>query len=402
MKNVILLTIDTLRKDMLGIYGNQDGLTPFMDLLANKCIKFTRAQTVAPYTQASFPGILTSSYYFDYPVSQDLSPNRTLVSEVLSKADIATAGFHSNLYMAEVFGWNRGWDVFYDSLDDDVDDFNPYIKGGVINSKVDAWLSSYTAGNSDKPFFLWTHYMDVHEPYVPGKKYIDMIDSSIDLTEEQMFALFTDVVLKRDASDKQTVQLLKKLYCAHVREIDDYTAEFFGILKKHGVLQNSVVIITTDHGDEFDDHGALSHDGKMYSELIDAPLLIYDESLEQSRTSDKLVSGIDISPTILGLFGLEPEAKFQGHCLLPLENYPAKGCFGEAIGKLSHRIKETDKPVYFYRRDDVKIIYHQEADSWQMYDLQKDPKEQNNIMNELSLAEEMKNKLKPRINRNPE
>ena len=65
MKNVILLTIDTLRKDVMGLYGSTKGLTPFIDSIENKCIKFTKAQTIAPYTQASFPGILTSSYYFD-------------------------------------------------------------------------------------------------------------------------------------------------------------------------------------------------------------------------------------------------------------------------------------------------------------------------------------------------
>ena len=80
MKNVVLLTIDTLRKDALGVYGNADGLSPFIDSLARRSVTFTKAQTTAPYTQASFPGILTSSYYFDYPVSPDLSASRTMVS----------------------------------------------------------------------------------------------------------------------------------------------------------------------------------------------------------------------------------------------------------------------------------------------------------------------------------
>ena len=83
MKNVILLTVDTLRKDVLGCYGNKNGLTPFVDSLQNKCIMFTKPQSIGPYTQASFPGILTSSYYLQYGRGKKLSPKRTLISEVL-------------------------------------------------------------------------------------------------------------------------------------------------------------------------------------------------------------------------------------------------------------------------------------------------------------------------------
>ena len=399
MKNVVLLTIDTLRKDALGVYGNADGLSPFIDSLARRSVTFTKAQTTAPYTQASFPGILTSSYYFDYPVSPDLSASRTMVSEVLKGQGIATAGFHSNPYLAGVFGWDRGWNVFYDSLDDDVDDWSPYIKGDVINAKVDAWLSGYAAGGGEQPMFLWVHYMDVHEPYVPEKKYIDMVDASIDLSREQMLELFTDVVLKRDISDGQTVELLKKLYWAHVRETDDYAAALFGILEKHGVLKDSTVILTTDHGDEFGEHGGLSHDGKLYAELIDAPLIVYDGSFDVPVRCDKLVSGVDIAPTILSLMGVEPEAAFAGQSLLPVSDYVEKGCFGQAVGKLSHRIKQTDKPVHFYRRGDVKIIHREEEDAWEMYDIECDRGEQNNIINGSSLAEEMKSELRSWISR---
>ena len=210
MKNAILLTIDTLRKDVLGCYGNEDRLTPFIYSLQDKCIRFTKAHSPGPYTQAAFPGILTSSYYLEYGRQKMLSEKRVLISEVLKKAGIATAGFHSNPYLSEYFGWNRGWDVFYDSMEDEVDDKVPYIKSGEINSKASAWLSSHTRGALEyKPFFLWVHYMDVHEPYVPERKYIDMVDPSINLDEVEMFRLFKDVVLKRDVSDREVVEILK-------------------------------------------------------------------------------------------------------------------------------------------------------------------------------------------------
>ena len=399
MKNVILLTIDALRKDALGCYGNECGLTPFVDSLLDKYIRFTKGQTIGPYTQASFPGLLTSSYYLEYGKPKGLSPNRTLISEPLKEAGIVTAAFHSNPYLCDYLGWNRGWDVFYDSMEEEVDPKIPYIKGDVINSKVDKWLSSHSRGGEYKPFFLWLHYMDIHEPYVPERKYINVVDPSITFTQDEMYRLFEDVLLKRDVSDERMVKLLKKLYDAHVREVDDYINEFFGILDKLDHLQDSVVIMTNDHGDEFDEHGGLSHDDKMYSELIDMPLLIYDPGKDKSEVCECLVSNVDIPPTIIHLFGLEPVEGFEGHSLLPLEHYPAKGCFGEAIDQRSQRGGDIEKDIYFYREQDLKVIYRANLDSWEMYDLKADPKELNNIVNTSPEAEGLKSKLKPRVRR---
>ena len=392
-----MLTIDTLRKDVLGCYGNKNNLTPFLDSLQPKCIKFTNAQSTGPYTQASFPGILTSSYYLEYGRQKKCSPKRTLVSEVLKKSGITTAAFHSNPYLCGYFGWNRGWDIFYDSMQDEVSDKIPYIKGDGINHKVDQWLSSYSKNNNYSPFFLWTHYMDVHEPYIPTREYLNKVDPSINLSEDEMLNLFKEVILKRDVSDKKTVKLLKKLYDAGVRETDNYVKEFFKILEKYGVLKDSVVIITNDHGDEFDEHNGLSHDGKMYSELISSPLIIYFNDRTQGKTCDNLVSNIDISPTILYLFGLEPLGAFKGHSFLPLEKYPQKGVFGEAINKTSNQEKETDKPIYFYQENDLKIIYREADQSWEMYNLNEDPQELNNLINISDKSKDMKKKIMSQI-----
>jgi len=397
---VILLTIDALRKDALGCYGNESGLTPFIDSFQNKCIRFTNAHSPSPYTQAAFPGILTSSYYLEYGRQKMLSEKRVLISEVIKKAEITTAGFHSNPYLSDYFGWNRGWDLFYDSMEDEVDDKVPYVKAGGINSKVSTWLSSHTgSGVEYPPFFLWVHYMDVHEPYVPERKYIDMVDPTINLDDVEMFRLFKDVLLKRDVSDAGMVEILKKLYCAHVREIDDGVKDFFGILEKLNLLKDSIIIITSDHGDEFGEHGGLSHDGKMYEELVNVPLLIYEPARESVDVSDLLVSTLDIPPTILYLFGLDPVDTFEGTSLLPLQDYPIKGVFGEAVDKHGSHEKGEEKEVHYYLEGGLKIIYSETDDSWELYDLKSDPKELNNIIDTSSFADAMNQKVIPRIRR---
>ena len=397
MKNVILLTIDAGRKDVFGIYGNKRGLTPTFDSLRDKSVIFTKGQNTGPYTQASFPGLLTSSYFLEYGQPKGLAPERTLISEPLHESGIVTAAFHSNPYISGYFGWNRGWDVFYDSMEDTVETRIPYVRGNIVNQKAIDWLSSYCKSNSRKPFFLWLHYMDVHEPYMPEKKFVGIADSSVNINQDEMYYLFKSVLLKRDTSDPVKVGLLKKLYDIHVREVDTYFEEFLNCLKNLGILEDTMIIVSNDHGDEFDEHGGLSHDAKMYSELIDMPLIIY--GTDETGICEKLVSNIDIPPTIVQLFGLDPVEKFKGHALFPLPDYPERGAYGEAIDQHSKQGGDLDKDIYFYREGDLKMIYQAYLDSWEMYDLKQDPKEVTNIVETSLEATRMKFKLEPRVRR---
>ncbi|GAI20426.1 unnamed protein product, partial [marine sediment metagenome] len=114
---------------------------------------------------------------------------------------------------------------------------------------------------------------------------------------------------------------------------------------------------------------------------------------------DTLVSNVDIPPTIIYLFGLDPVEAFEGHSLLPFKDYPEKGVFGEAIDLRSQRGGDIEKDVYFYRERDLKVIYRANLDSWGMYDLKADPKELSNIVDTSPMAAELKSKLKPRVRR---
>jgi len=393
MKNTILITIDTLRADMLGAHGSKAGLTPFMDSLSANANIFTKAHPTGPYTQASFQGILASSYYLEYGKEKKLNEDKTLISEVLKDSGIYTAAFHSNAYLSHFFGYNRGWDIFYDSMSDNVTDMYPFIRGSGINGKVKEFLKNYSFS---KPLFLWVHYMDVHEPYIAEDSYILKIDPKLSISKEEMFRLFKDVILKRDIKDKGAVNTLKKLYMAKVAETDDYLKDLFNIFSTHNLTDSSTIIVTSDHGDEFAEHGGLSHDGKFYSELIDVPLIFYDRSYKPSRL-DTPVSLIDIPPTICSLMEVDPSPSFKGKPLYPFEDISPYTLYGEAMGKLGNKEKDSDRPVYYMIGDDIKVIYREDKDSFEAYDIEADPKERNDIQD--TLSDNRKEKLNKFIKR---
>jgi arylsulfatase A-like enzyme len=398
MKNVILITLDATRKDVFGLYGNTRGLTPFIDSLSEKSAVYSNCQSAGPYTQSSFPAILCSGYYLDYGKPSGLAPERTLVSEVLQKYGVVTAAFHSNPYCSSLQGWERGWDEFYDGLDDELEDERlSYVRGHTINARVTEWLGSHVKTGDRSPFFAWVHYMDVHEPYMPEKKYVDLADPSIGIDQDEMYTLFEDTLLKRDVSDPAKVTLLKRLYDVHVREADSYVESLFRSLGELGVLQDTAVIITSDHGDEFNEHGGLSHDDKLYAELIDVPMVIYGAGGHGMFTD--VVSSVDIPPTILRLFGIEPPASFAGQPLLPSAEYTRKCAFGEAINQKSVKGGDISRDVYFCRMGDIKLIYRADRQETELYDLKDDPLERNNLAASYRDIGRLQGELKPRIRR---
>ena len=394
MKNVILITIDTLRADVLGLYGSEDNLSPHIDSLKDNMVIFLNPYATGPYTQASFQGILASEYYLEYEKEKKLNKEKTLISEPLKSQGIFTAGFHSNAYLSYFFGYNKGWEVFYDSMQEDVTDMYPFVRGGEINTKVKGFLTNFSFS---KPLFLWVHYMDVHEPYIAEGDHLSKIDASIKLSKDEMFSMFKEVILKRDIKDPKQVDILKKLYMAKVAETDDYLKELFNIFESHNLLDNSTIIITSDHGDEFGEHGGLSHDGKMYKELINVPLLVYDRSFS-STTINTPVSLIDIPPTICAMMGVEPAKSFKGKSMYPFDDIKPYTLYGEAMGKIGHKEKDTDKPIHYMIEDGLKVIYKEGGSLWEAYDIESDLIDKIDISN--SLAEDKKDKLSNFISRN--
>ena len=232
---------------------------------------------------------------------------------------------------------------------------------------------------------------------MPDRKYVDMVNPSIGIDQDAMYALFENTLLKRDVSDPEIIALLKKLYEVHVREVDSYVEALFNSLDELGLLKETIVLITSDHGDEFNEHGGLSHDDKLYAELIDVPLLIY--GTDRKSVCDTLVSSIDIPPTLLDLFGIESPPSFQGQSLLIADRYPERPVFGEAINQKSLKGGDINRDIYYCLQGDLKLIAWADTGLRELYDIKEDPGERNNIAETSAETSLLMEKLKPRIRR---
>ena len=165
-------------------------------------------------------------------------------------------------------------------------------------------------------------------------------------------------------------------------------------LQNFNINRRNAILMVVDIENEFCKPG-----GKMYSELVNIPLIIYDPGREKGEVCDTLVSTIDVSPTLVRLFGLNRVEAFEGQSLLPLDQYSVGGVYGEAVDKHGSQEKGEEKEVHYYREGDLKLIYHERGEVWELYDLKADPGELNNMISTSPEAERMKAKIRPRVRR---
>jgi len=424
-KNIILITIDSLRADHLGCYGYDLDTTPYIDKLAKEGIVFTKCFSNSPTTLTSFKSIMTSTYPSLYD-DRYLSKKRTTIAEVLQKNSVKTAGFHSNPFLSKYYGYDRGFDLFYDSVffnqlisEDKLKGIvegvlnwiryafftvtfhafgKPYEGIESLNRKINYWLSE-----NKENFFLWMHYMDVHYPYISPRKYMKKF---VNFGKSKALKLNAKLVKDSDNMDERDIQNIINLYDSCISHTDDMLKNIIDSLDKKGILKDSLVIITADHGDEFLDHGGYGHSmttaygdaffkplflGKegdvskafgtkfgyppnLYDELLHVPLIFYSPKNIKPKKVDALVQLMDIGPTIADAMGVDSVNNFIGQSLMLLvrgEPFESRGVLSENIGS-KKAIKRS------YRTEDWKLIMN-ENKKCELYNLKKDSKELKNV-----------------------
>jgi arylsulfatase A-like enzyme len=450
--NVILITIDDLRADHLGFMGYHKNISPNIDKLAKESVVFTNAFSVGPMTPHSLPSILTSTYPLDYQGPKKIERPRVLVSEVLKKQGYTTAVFSANPYL--YLGYDKGWDFMEDvkdshllfdlSLKKDaglklkikyfleglaklVANFRPELifkiryflyklgiwqpekkaKAGSMNKIIKEFVSAVK--EEEKPFFCWIHYMDVHYPFLPYDAYFQDRTFSYSELVGRSFSTFLS---RRYFFKKPILNFGKKhlktainLYDDGIKYVDQQLGDLLGFLEKEDVYRDTVIFLTSDHGEEFLEHGGAAHEAKLYNELLHVPLLVRIPRKQKQRINNK-VSLIDLAPTICSLAGAEKESSFKGEDLFQSKREIIFHQTGENLGKIGGEslldIEEIGHCKAACQSERWKYILDHGSGREELYDLLGDPDEKNNLSKtENKILSQMREKIEEFEKTNP-
>jgi arylsulfatase A-like enzyme/Tfp pilus assembly protein PilF len=362
--NVVFITIDTLRADHLGCYGNQQIHTPHIDALAADGVRFERAYTPVPVTLPSHTVIFTGTYplfsgMHDF-ADNKLGPSQTTLASVLEKRGYATGAVIGSAVLDSRFGLNRGFDFYYDHFDfsrlqeSNLDAMER--PGNVVADVALDWLSK----NYRRKFFLWMHLYDPHYPYRPPPPY----------SEEYKDHPYDGEIAFADA---QVGRLIR-------------------FLKEKNLYRNTLIVLSGDHGESLGEHGEKTHGFFIYNATLHVPLIFHLPDGRAARTVPDLVSLADLMPTVLQFLKAEVPAEVQGRNLLPLMT-PQKREDSRSL------YAETFLPRLHFNWSELRGVetenYHFiDAPKPELYDLAKDPAETQNLFpQKKAVAEELRARL---------
>ncbi|WP_332899060.1 sulfatase-like hydrolase/transferase [Haladaptatus sp. CMSO5] len=402
MRNVLLVTIDSLRADHVGHLGYHRDTTPTIDSIANTSLTFSNAFAHACSTRPSFPTILTSVYPLMYGGFERISKEQTVLAEPFSDAEYETAGFHSNLYLSADFGYDAGFDTFFDSKSDPtrlakirqqvkrrLDSSSPIYQAifklyKLFESKagtdlgatyVDATKTTDLAidwirqRSSEQPKFLWVHYMDVHHPYVPPAKHQRTFRDE-PISEREAIQLRRKMLESPTEITETELAKLIDLYDAEIRYTDAEISRLVETVTSE--WGETITAITADHGEEFLEHGGFSHTSTFHDEVVHVPFVL-DVGVK-AGVYEELVGLLDIAPTLLEYANIAIPDSYEGHSLQRLikdDEWNRVSILGDWANR------DSGETVFSYRDTTWKYILTN--DVAKLYDLNTDPDEQQNV-----------------------
>jgi len=420
--NIIFVTIDCLRHDFLGSYGRKQSVTPFIDSIANNGTQFNRTYSTGSWTPISFVGLFSSEYLFGLSGAIGIVGNRKSFVEVLQEEGYSTAAFHSNQFLAQRYGYNKGFDEFNDivlptgknvvpapsfwrkAISTITPEFvkkklrgrvspdaftMPYVRGKEITEKAVEWIKK----PKSKPYFLWIHYMDIHEPTIP----LDPIfPKNIDTVE----AWKTNQAIRdvNHSFSSKEIEILKQLYDVNLKYIDNLLKELFSVADSD-TPRNLLKVITSDHGQAFNEHNFVGHGLELFEELNHVPLIFNGSNIPKQK-NNSLSSLIDVAPTLLNAINLAPPSKYEGINLFS-DIDDDRTIFCEEGKKALETDGKLMSPGSCFNIDDRSIScmwknfkYIRRYDNKEyIFDLEKDPHEKINLINEFDKTEVFRKKV---------
>ncbi|HEX9792718.1 MAG TPA: sulfatase [Planctomycetota bacterium] len=338
---ILFYLIDTCRADQLGFYGQERDTTPFLDALAEKSVVFERCYSQGPWTKPSMASLLTSHYPSEtgmHAMFARLDDDWLTMPEALRDAGWHTAGFSANPIMGAWSNYAQGFDEFVESIT--LNNADPiHNASGSAQILGDAVLRRL-AHPLPRPTFLYMHAVDPHEEYAPAPEFLAMFaDPEREPSYREWWSLLlqtrpdvpgnhlTEANFDMAGVDPgEFVDYGRDLYDADVRATDHQIERLWKRLQDDGWDDNTVVVVTADHGEEFFEHGGTSHAYSVYNELLHVPLLIYAPGrLPGGLRISGPVRSIDVYPTLMALLGVDIPEGLRGRNLLPVIEAAAAG-----------------------------------------------------------------------------
>lgn len=315
--NIILISMDTVGAKHLSLYGAKRKTSPNIDALAKQSRVYKNAYSTAPWTLPSHGSMLTGMYPWNlYPPGERgyLSTSVKTMAEVLKNNGYKTAAFTDGFYLSKDFKFNRGFEIFESQ---NAAFKNTGIKQNIIKS------IRFLHKQKKQPFFLFVHTYNAHEPFTPSEESVRALGGDtrapLSIEHQQIIDLNQpDKSVQPELADKMLL-----LYQAEIFEIDLQLGHLFAELQKQDLFKNTIVIITSDHGEEMGEHGSWGlHGFSSYNEQLHIPLVFYVPN-ESSKEIMSPVSLIDILPTVLAQTKITINSRLNGLPLPEVDNIAA-------------------------------------------------------------------------------
>ncbi|MDP8225659.1 MAG: sulfatase [Candidatus Lernaella stagnicola] len=316
-KNVIVISIDSLRWDHLGCYGYGRPTSPTIDTFAAEGVLFKRAYATSPWTLPSHASLFTGLWADTHGVNTE--KDQLAVTATTLAGRLRNSGYRTGAVVcAPLLSRHFRLDIGFDDYDTDLAALVPMKARRMkvapdVTAKALAWLDK----RDERPFFLFLHYWDVHHDYNPPRKYVEMFDPDYDGDERGL-----DITIRTDLRPGMNERDLKHIiarYDGEIRYTDDHLQPLLEGIAGRGLAENTMVWIVADHGEEFLDHGQMAHKKTCFEEVVRIPMLARIPWLkETARYVGDAVSLVDLFPTILSLLGVDyGDVPVQGADLTP-------------------------------------------------------------------------------------
>lgn len=389
-QNVVFITIDTLRADHLGCYGYARETSPAIDAFAKKSILFENCISQATSTLPSHSSIFTSLYPPSHGVIHNigkLSPDVPSLIRVFRDNGFATGAIISNIVLESRFGLSQGFQTYDERLESrelNRKKFRERRADAATDAAID-WLRS----KKEKRFFLWLHYVDPHGAYYPPPEYQKMF------VNDELYSREEELPISADNFVPNTIPKYQALfgnnnpsyyiaqYDGEVRFTDDQIGRLFQFLEQSGLMSNTIVVITADHGETFTERDlCFTHTFRTYDEQAVIPLIIHFPDLGPPKRIEAQVRAIDIMPTLLDRLGLQNPYPVHGKSLMEMITSGAKPPAEFAVTYSDYGLKVLDSQFGSQKSIRTlrwKLTRNSLDGSKELYNLQEDPLEKNNL-----------------------